>query len=256
MPITASQLYRDSFNFLRNQIAAIVLLALFTAFLTVMLKLVMSPDAAQMALLTTAQNEFIASGGHGLQDMVQQMTPEQQMVLLRESAAVTFSELIGNVLLIGGMLTLIRLVSEGKRVSALIAIGASAPALPRLLLLMFIYIMMVQIGVMLFIVPGVVIAIALSLAPVMVVNDRIGVFAAMKGSCRLVFANARIVVPAMFLWVAVKLLVLILASKLPLISNVTATPIILNALSNLMSALLMIYLFRLYMLVRNGAQSA
>ncbi len=37
MPITANALYRDSFNFLRNQLASILMLALLTAFISVLL---------------------------------------------------------------------------------------------------------------------------------------------------------------------------------------------------------------------------
>jgi hypothetical protein len=42
MPITANTLYRDSFNFFRNQLASILILALLTAFISVMLNQVFS----------------------------------------------------------------------------------------------------------------------------------------------------------------------------------------------------------------------
>ncbi|GAA3612710.1 YciC family protein [Gibbsiella greigii] len=250
MPITANTLYRDSFNFFRNQLVSILLLALLTAFISVLLNQVFSPSAEQLQILTTAENDFTSSTGIGIQEIIQQMSPEQQMVLLKVSAAATVSALVGNVLLVGGMLTLIRLVSEGVQTSALRAIGISAPILPRLLLLLFIGTLLIQLGLMLFVVPGVILAVAFSLAPVIATADKKGVFASLKQSSKLAFSNARVIVPAMMLWLAAKLLVLFLVSHLSAITPNVAS-VVLTALSNLISALLLIYLFRLYMLLRS-----
>ncbi|CAI2453082.1 YciC family protein [Serratia liquefaciens] len=250
MPITANTLYRDSFNFFRNQLASILILALLTAFISVMLNQVFSPDIEQLKILSATEGDFAASAGMGIQEIIQQMTPEQQMVLLKVSAAATFSALVGNVLLVGGMLTLVRLVSQGQRLSALRAIGASAPELPRLLLLLFICTLLIQLGLTLFVVPGVIMAIAFSLAPVITTADKKGVFASIKLSCKLAFANARVIVPAMLLWLAAKLLVLFMVSHLSVLTPNVAS-VVLTALSNLVSALLLIYLFRLYMLLRS-----
>lgn len=250
MPITANTLYRDSFNFFRNQLASILLLALLTAFISVLLNQAFSPDAEQLKLLSATENDFTSTTGMSIQEIVQQMSPEQQMVLLRVSAAATLSALVGNVLLVGGMLTLIRLISEGQAVSALRAIGLSASQLPRLLLLLFICTLLIQLGLTLFIVPGVMMAISFSLAPIISVADGKGVFASIKASCKLSFANARVIVPAMMLWLAAKLLVLFMVSHLSVLAPNIAS-IVLTTLSNLVSALLLIYLFRLYMLLRN-----
>jgi len=250
MPITANTLYRDSFNFFRNQLASILILALLTAFISVMLNQVFSPDIEQLKILSATEGDFAASAGMGIQEIIQQMTPEQQMVLLKVSAAATFSALVGNVLLVGGMLTLVRLVSQGQRLSALRAIGTSAPELPRLLLLLFICTLLIQLGLTLFVVPGVIMAIAFSLAPVITTADKKGVFASIKLSCKLAFANARVIVPAMMLWLAAKLLVLFMVSHLSVLTPNVAS-VVLTALSNLVSALLLIYLFRLYMLLRS-----
>ncbi|WP_392430780.1 YciC family protein [Yersinia sp. HM-2024] len=249
MPITANTLYRDSFNFLRNQLAAILLLALLTAFITVMLNQAFIPDTEQLSILSSTESDFASSGNLSITELVAQLTPEQQIILLKVSAAATFSALVGNVLLVGGMLTLISMVSQGRRVSALQAIGISLPILPRLLLLMFIGTLLIQLGITLFIVPGIIIAVALSLSPIIVSTEKMGVFSAMKTSIKLAFANVRLIIPAMMLWIAAKLILLYLVSHLTALPTPIAS-VVLSALSNLVSALLLVYLFRLYMLLR------
>lgn len=248
MPITASTLYRDTLNFMRNQLVTILLLALLTAFVSVMLNQTFTPGAEELSILSSADAELATGAGMGLQEMIQRMTPEQQMVLLKVSAAASFSALIGNVLLLGGMLVLIPQVSQGQRLSALRAIGFSAPLLPRLLLLMFLCTLMVQLGIALFIVPGIILAVGLALAPVILTEGHQGVFAAIRTSFKLSFANVRLISPAIMLWMAAKLALLLIVSSMTALHPTVGT-VLFGTLSNLISVILIIYLYRLYMLL-------
>ncbi len=251
MPIMASTLYRDMLNFTRNQFTSIVLLALLTALVSVVLGHALSPSTDQLVMLGTEGAAATDTATMSLQDLVQQMTPEQQHILLKASAAGTFAGLVGNVILAGALLTMIRLVSDRQPVSVLRAIGLSAPILPRLLLLVFITTLLVQLGLLLIVVPGILIAIALSLAPVIATNENLGVFKSMRLSSKMAFANLRLIMPAVVIWLLAKAAVLLLAAQFTQVSSLVAA-VLLNGLSNIISALLLIYLYRLYMLLRQA----
>ncbi|TKI08139.1 YciC family protein [Martelella alba] len=249
MPIMASALYRDMLNFTRNQFASIALLALLTALISVLLGHVLSPNTDQLAIIGGESSGLSDSANMSLQELVQQLSPEQQKILLKASAAGTFAGLMGNVILAGGLLTMIRLVSKRQSVSVIRAIGLSAPVLPRLLLLIFVTTLLVQLGLLLIVVPGVLLAIAFSLAPIIAASENLGIFKSMRLSSKMAFANLRLVTPAVVAWLLAKAVVLLLASQFTQVSSLLSA-VLLNGLSNFVSALLLIYLYRLYMLLR------
>lgn len=249
MPITANMLYRDTMNFTRNQLITILMMSLLTAFITVILNHAFAPGNEELQTLNNVGGDLSSSVELGVMDMIQQMTPEQQVVLLKMSAAGTFSALVGNAILTGGILMLIQLVSAGNHTSALRAIGASAPMLPRLFILILLCTLLVQFGMLFLVIPGVLLAIALSLSPIIVATEKYGVFSAIKVSAKLAYANLRVTAPAVILWILTKIAILLLATKIPVFSP-TVLAVLVNGLSNLISAILLIYLFRLYMLIR------
>ncbi|OFC61572.1 YciC family protein [Candidatus Erwinia dacicola] len=243
MSITASSLYRDTGNFFRHQLITIVLMALLTSFITMLIGKALTLGVDDIQIL----GEGAADSASGLMEMIRNMSPEQQQVLLHASAADTFASLVGNVLLLGGTLSLIPLASSGsgQRISALRAIGASAPRLPALLLVTILMTVLIQLSFMVLVVPGVLLAVTLALSPIILMTEKVRVIAAMRASMRLGWSQMKLIAPAVILWIVAKLVVVLASSLLPDVASV-----VLNALGNLVSAILIIYLSRLYMLLR------
>ncbi len=250
MPIMANSLYRDSFNFLRNHLVSILSLTLLSALITVILNQTLLPDNEQLKTLSTTEHALSSQNNINISDIIQQMAPEQQIVLLKVSVVATLSSLAGNVFLTASLLMLINLISQGHPGSTLQAIGSAMPILPRLLLLMFISTLLTQLGLTLLIIPGVIIAVIFSLAPIILVKEKNGVLDAIKTSTKLSCSHIRLIIPVIILWMTAKLILLFLVKYLTALTPMVIT-LILSTINNIISALLMIYLFRLYMLLRS-----
>jgi hypothetical protein len=252
MPITASSLYRDSLYFMRNQLGSIVLLSLVAALITVILNQVLTPGNDQINLLNSATDN-LAAGGMNIVEFVRQMDLDQQRVLLKFLLASFVSDLLGSTLLVGSILTLIQLVSASVKTSALRVIGISTPLLPRLFLLLLLCTFLMQLGFTLLIVPGILVAIGVCMAPILCTTQRIGIFHALTASFRVTFGHLRLVAPAIIACLIAKIIVIMFVSRLSFLSLMSMT-IILNALSNLIVAFLLVYLFRLYMKLSSPPQ--
>lgn len=242
MPITARTLFHDTLNFFRHQMSPLILLALVAAFINVLFSHAFSPSIDDLASL-----EDIS--GSGLQNMLQSMTEDQRNTLLKFSAISGLAGLISNVILLGGVLALIPLATQGERPTALRAISTSAPMLPRLLLLLFLCTLIIQLGITVFILPGLFLAVGLVLSPIILASEETGIITAIRQSFRLSFTNIRLVSPAIMLWLALKLTLVLFAVVFAALGPMIGE-LILSTLSNIISIWLILYLARLYLLVK------
>ncbi|VFP83243.1 YciC family protein [Candidatus Erwinia haradaeae] len=245
MLITASTLYRDTGNFFRHQLLNITLLVVFTSCIMMIVSKILMPSIDEMQVFG---DDLSIGMTRSFFEMIRNMSLEQQKVLLQISASGTCSSLIGNTLLLGGMLSLIRLVSSGKRVSALRAVIASSPDLINLLSLTFLMMLSIQIGFMVLVVPGVFLSVTLALAPMIITTDKVGIFTAIYTSSQMGWSHVKVISPVVMVWILAKILILVLASAFVILPPDIAI-LLLNVLSNFISSILVIYLSRLYMLL-------
>ncbi|MDC9590107.1 YciC family protein [Xenorhabdus sp. XENO-10] len=242
MPITANTLYRDSINFLKNQLLSIVTLSAFAALVTTLLGHLLMPNGEQLKLLAEIQNIVRESGNTGIQHFVAQLTPDEQLMLIRTMFGILFTSVFGNTLLTASVLILINAISNRQKTNAIHASILSITLLPKMFLLILICNLLVQIGYALMLLPGILFSIAFALSPIFLFEKGKNVFSAMKNSWRLAFDNLRLLIPAVLLWLSTKLILVLVLAKMP--------SILLSVLDNLLASLLLVYLFRLYMLVK------
>lgn len=247
MSITANALYRDTGNFIRHQFTTIALITLLTTLIVVVLNHALSPSDEQIAMLLITDGEKIPS----LLNLIQNMTPEQQKIFSQLCIANAIPSLLGDTLLLGSILGLIPRVSAGTRLSALQAIGAATPLYPRMLLLTFLMTLIIQLGIILWVIPAIIACVLLSLAPIVLVTEKKGVLGSLKTSITMVWPRIKLVAPAMAIWILAQLVLLILVKFLTALSGLAVT-FILSACGNFISVALLIYLYRLYMLTRTA----
>ncbi|WWP00668.1 MAG: YciC family protein [Candidatus Dasytiphilus stammeri] len=247
--ITASSLYRETINFFRNQWITITLMAILTSLITVILNHVLLPyytEQLQFILGTKDPNPQ----GISLLQIIKQLSSEQFRLLLHISAIRFLITLIGHTLMLGGVLNLISLVSAGKPGKLFLALENSLFQLPKLFGLLFLMTLLSQLGFIILIIPGVALTILLALSPIIMILETKSMFSAMQTSMQIASRYTRLVTPAVILWLIVKGMMLLILTFFTTLPLMIATAI-LNIIYNLINAVLTIYLYRFYMLLRN-----
>ena len=244
MHITASMIYRDTVNFFRNQFIAIFLVTLFCTFVSLLANYMLSPSEDKLFALS---EEVRIAARNGLFDFLNHITLEQKNLLFYISATSALSSLLGSTLLYGNVMALIDLASSRKRINIFSTIRTSIPMLARLFVLILITTYIVQMGTMVIIFPGILMEILLSLAPIILVQKKIGVFQSICHSLRLSWKNFGLVASGVISWIIVKFFLIAAPVSFFFTPIPTIQFIIFNTMSNITSAILVTYLYRLCM---------
>nr|WP_314267809.1 YciC family protein [uncultured Moellerella sp.] len=248
MSITANSLIRDSINFFKNQLSGLLTISLLAAVVSVVIYYLMIPNKEMINMVFEAQNQMAESGNAGLQAWIQTLTDQDKNSILRVALGLILSITIGSLVLVCGTLSYIHALSKGESVSATQALLQSAGKLPGMFILLLVCSLLVQLGTAVMVLPGVILAIGFSLAPVIMITERVNPFGAMVRSWRLAYSNWRVVLPMILIWMASQMVLGMLLGHLGLPELMANT--LSFFLNNIIAAFALLYFFRLYMLVQ------
>lgn len=247
MSISANSLISDSVNFFKNQLGGLSTIVLLATVVSVIIYSMMIPNAQMISVLVDAQSQFIDAGNSGLQHWVQGLSEEEKSSILRVSFGLILSVTFGSLILICGVLAYISGLSRGEEMTGAQALLASLPKAPSMFLLLVVCSLLVQLGITIMVFPGIVLAIGFSLAPAILINENVNPFNAMGKSWKMAYANWRLALPMVLIWMASQMLVSLL------VSSIQMNHIVANGVSflinNIIAAFALIYFYRLYMLI-------
>ncbi|MEX6158074.1 YciC family protein [Providencia manganoxydans] len=247
MSISANSLISDSINFFKNQLGGLSTIVLLATVVSVIIYSMMIPSAQMISVLVDAQAQFIKAGNSGLQDWVQGLSEEEKSSILRVSFGLILSVTFGSLILICGVLAYIAGLSCGEDMTGTQALLASLPKAPSMFLLLVVCSLLVQLGTTIMVFPGIILAIGFSLAPAILISENVNPFNAMGKSWKMAYANWRLALPMVLIWMASQMLVSLLMSSMQM--NHIVSNGVSFLINNIIAAFALIYFYRLYMLI-------
>ncbi|MGG4607094.1 YciC family protein [Providencia sp. Me31A] len=250
MSISANSLISDSVNFFKNQLSGLFTIVLLASVVGLAIYAMMIPSEQMIGVLVQARNKMIESGNSGLQDWILNLSEEDKSSILRVSFGLILSVTLGSLVLICGTLSYIAGMSRGEHMTGIQATIASLNKAPSMFLLLVVCSLLIQLGITIMVLPGIVLAIGFSLAPAILISERTNPFSAMGKSWKMAYANWRIVLPMILIWMAAQMIISILLELFNM--NHIAINGISFLLNNFVAAFALIYFYRLYMLINKN----
>ncbi|MBK4775419.1 hypothetical protein CRV11_00755 [Candidatus Pantoea edessiphila] len=246
MHITAKSLYCESKCFFRNQLFNLIFIAILaTSTTTIMVHFFAHFGKKQ---LTFSEHDNISKSS-SLNNINSQST-EQKYKLIATFIFISIAVLTGNSILLGSILYLIAAVSEKKTTTLLAAIHKIIIILPKLTILVLILNLIIQIGFLILVFPGILLTALLSIAPIILVHDRVDIYTSIKHSICIVLKNINIIAPAITFWFLTKIILVMFFSPMTVFSK-NIIPFLFLFCNNLVLAFLIIYFYRFYILLNH-----
>lgn len=243
MIITASEIRSDTYHFFSKQMGVIFFISFFVTFVSILTDMFIKPD---MHIISVIENKKFINA-HSLLDLINNMNLEEKNELLKYSIFKIIELLLSKTLLLGSMITLISNLSNSKKESIISSISSLFTFLPNLFLLNFLTTFLIQLGFMFFIIPGILLSIILSLAPIIFSFKKHNLIESIRFSMSISWKYIKIIGSGVLLWMCNKFIATTILSNIYFI-NKNIMFLILNMSVNILYSLLIIYLFRFYMI--------
>ncbi|ALD15227.1 membrane protein [Buchnera aphidicola (Aphis glycines)] len=244
MFITIRELYNDTFHFVSKEIKSIFCISIISTLISVIINILIKPDMNVISIIEN--NRFINS--YSVFDFINNMSEYEKKELLKYSIFKIIEFLSSKTFLLGSIITLITYLSNSTQKRITPSLMFFIKIIPSLFILNCITNIIIQIGFMFFIIPGIFLSILLALSPIILSFQKNTVVESIRLSISISWKYINIVGTGVLFWMFIKFI----STKFLLnfhFVNKNFIFFILNVNINIFFSILIIYLFRFYMLL-------
>ncbi|MFP3036735.1 MAG: YciC family protein [Arsenophonus sp.] len=246
MSVTANLLISDSFNFFKNQLIDLFILSFISATITIILYYSLVPINDMLTIVKTIG---IQSNLTSLIKWINQLSNEEKNIIMKISLFSLTTIFIGLILLVSSVITYLLELSIGNKINAFQSFILSLNILPNMFILSIICTIIIYFGFILFILPGIILAIGSSLSPIILITIKnISPLKAICQSWKITFRYWWLILSILLFWLSSQMFLTIFLGQFRFLPGLVNN-IISFTVNNLITSFTLIYFFRLYMLV-------
>ncbi|QCI24351.1 UPF0259 family protein [Buchnera aphidicola (Muscaphis stroyani)] len=247
MNIEMYELKHDTYYFFRQQIKLIVFISIIATLSSILIDILIRPNMYILSIIEHRKFKDSIS----LLDFINSMSIEEKKELFKYSLLKMTEFLISKTLLLGGIMTLIKTLSNNYKRPIITYMYSLFSCLPNLLILNFITALIIQISFIFLIIPGIFLSVLLSLSPIIFYFNKHSIAKSMYLSIIISFKNIKIIGLGILYWMFGKFVLTIIFSHTYFL-NKNFSFLISSISMNILYAILAIYLFRFYVLFTNA----
>ncbi|QIQ41863.1 MAG: UPF0259 family protein [Buchnera aphidicola (Microlophium carnosum)] len=243
MLITVRKLRDDTHHFFYKQIGPIFFISISVTLINMLVDMFIKPDRYILSIIEN--NKLINASS--LLELINNMNLEEKYELFKYSTLKTIESLMSKTMLLGSVIILISVLSKSEKKTIISSILSFFSFIPSLFILNFLTAFVVQIGYMFLIIPGILLSITLSLSPIILSFKKYGIIDSMRISVYISWKYINIIGYSVLFWMCSKFILTILLDQIYFI-NKNILFLISNVTINILFSILIIYLFRFYMI--------